>query len=173
MNKRTFALPLLVLLVAFNTAFASAKEIKLESLKAAFIFKFTNYIDWPQKSTPFTIAVLNNDEMYAALESIFEGKKVHGRDVVITHVKKIEKTDSYDVLHVKEIDSSLAPTLSHLEKQGLLVITQSEKGMNKKAIINFYLDEEDRLKFEINADQASSSNLKINSRLLNLSKAQK
>ena len=146
-------------------------DVQLEQLKAAFIYKFALYIEWPKKTEPFTIAVLKNQELYKSMKDAFEGKSIGERKVIVNHIETIEKSTKFDILHINDISATPGLMLDKLPKSGLLIITHS-KSIHPEAIINFYQDEAN-LKFEINADRAISNNLKINSRLLNLSRNQK
>jgi hypothetical protein len=41
-----------------------------EKLKAVFVYNFTRYLDWPQKSGNFVILVLGRSPIYAELADI-------------------------------------------------------------------------------------------------------
>lgn len=163
---------LLLILFVWLMPFSGVADVNLENLKAAFIFKFAHYIEWPTKPGPFVIVVLNNQKLYESMKLAFDGKTLGDRKFIVSHVEEIDKSIRPDILHLNEITPAAAAALEKISKSGLLVITHS-KSFQDLAIINFYEDSESRLKFEINASAASANDLKINSRLLNLSRSQK
>lgn len=160
-----------IILFCFFGPVAKATEVRLEHLQAAFIFKFTNYIEWPSmEDKTFNIAVYNNDEMYEALRATFDGRVVNGKNAVVINLKKFDKGFRCNILYVHE---ALPISLEHLTQKGLLTISHGNKGPQNGILINFYVDHEDKLRFEINSESAVDHSLKINSRLLKVSRPQK
>lgn len=151
-----------------------AKVVNPESLQAAYIQKFINYIDWPVSSEDkFTIAVLNNQPMYEALTEAFTNGVVLGKQVQVIYIERIEKKAVYNILHISRIDSGLIKDLSQSKLQGLLVVGKIESGSSDHLQISFHLDVDGKLRFDINQTSALEHGLKINSRLLNLARSLK
>lgn len=156
------------------SASSFAKNVNPESLQAAYIQKFINYIDWPPSvDDKFTIAVLNNPPMHEALTAAFTNGVVLGKQVQIIHIDKIEKKASYNILHISKVDQGLIKELAQLNLQGLLIVSQSESGSSEHVQISFFFDEQKKLRFDINQTSALEHSLKINSRLLNLARSLK
>lgn len=151
-----------------------AKNVNPESLQAAYIQKFINYIDWPLSTEEkFTIAVLNNQPMYEALTEAFSNGVVLGKQVQVISIDKIEKKTSYNILHVSRIDTAFIKELGQAKRQGLLVVGKIDSGASDHIQISFYFDGDGKLKFDINQTSALEHGLKINSRLLNLARSLK
>lgn len=150
------------------------KNVTFESLQAIFIYKFTMYIEWPsEKGKIFKIGVLNNKEMYLAIKDIFQGKLIRNRPVYVVNLSNLDKKDKYNILHIKKIDQNVAYEVRQLQHSGLLTVTQDDQGLAEEALINFYIEKTDKLRFEINNERSYLHDLKINSRLLNLSRRPK
>lgn len=177
--KRVFYFIRFILLgfFAFGSAHAQdSGDVNLEKLQAHFILKFTSYIEWPSSSDAFTIGVLSNPELYNTMKEVFEGKKVAGRAVVLEHLDKLDgkhNKKNYSIIHAKQIDVSLVKELNLLNSAGLLTISQDPSGLQGRALINFYVSNDGKLRFEIDNSKAEQHQLKINSRLLNLAKNSK
>lgn len=153
---------------------AYAKEVNPESLQAAYIQKFINYIEWPVSTEEkFTIAVLNNSPMFEALKVTFVNGVVLGKQVQVIHLLKLEKNASYNILHTSKVDQAFIKELSQLKTQGLLVVGQAESGPHDHLQISFFIDPDGKLRFDINQTSALEHGLKINSRLLNLARSLK
>lgn len=172
--KRFYKILFIAMALLAVSATSFAKEVNPESLQAAYIQKFINYIDWPPSpDDKFTIAVLNNQSMYEALTKAFLNGVVLGKQVNVIDIEKIEKNVSYNIIHVSKADQSFLKELKHLNRQGLLVIGHHELGACDGIQICFFFDGEQKLRFDINQTLALENSLKINSRLLNLARSLK
>ena len=57
-------------------------------MKAAFLFNFTKFVEWPEGSfedphAPIVLGIIGDDPFGDDLESIIAGQKVQGRSLVI------------------------------------------------------------------------------------------
>lgn len=175
MYFRTFLLffTLCILGTFATSAKVFAEEASLEKLQAAFIFKFTNYIEWPaQDSGTFTIGVYDNPEMFEAIKEAFAGKTVKNQPVAVSALKKLDKGTSFNILLLKNSVAAQSKDLLQLKKSGLLTVSYNPEGIAENVVINFYMSQ-NNLRFEIDNVKAGENNLKINSRLLNLAKSSK
>lgn len=146
-----------------------ADQVSVDELQAAFIYKFTNFISWPIKNnSQFKILVIKNNDVYSKLQKTFDNKTVNKLKVNVTYSDILSPTytKDKDIMiiysnHEKDLDSV------HGQKENsILTISQ---GISK-AIINFFIDENENLRFEINNQKAKELGIDINSRLLNLAK---
>src|SRR4029077_1466017 len=83
--SRRAVLALIAAAMAFaGRAFAQAIEVTESTVKAAFLYKFAGYVDWPDTALQtaggaFVIGVMGNEEVYAELQRIQPGRNVAGR----------------------------------------------------------------------------------------------
>ena len=91
-RKRNILVALLAVLGCANMAQICCGDEPTQEyrLKAAFIYNFARFIEWPDDAfadgkAPFVIAVVGDDPFNGALEQEISGKKVGGRSVVIRH----------------------------------------------------------------------------------------
>ncbi len=159
-----------IFVASLLTAPSGWAEVRVERLEAAFVQKFTHYIEWPARgSDQFTIGVMGGGESLAALREAFEGKSVGPRAVTVKAVSRLEKGEQYDIIHVGDASPAMKE-LKNLSPEGLLVISRTSGGMPDGSIINFYVADQGKLRFQIDGESAAKRGLKINSRLLNLAK---
>src|SRR5467141_4174268 len=74
-------------------------------VKAAFIYKFASYIQWPavpgsDATRPFVIGIIGKDPFGQSVDQIVRGQSVQGRAVVIKRLRGIEEAGSCDILFI-------------------------------------------------------------------------
>jgi len=151
-------------------------SIPLEyQIKAAYLYKFTRFVEWPEEALPdtlstITIGVLGEGDMYAALESIVKGKQVKGRRLGIKHFGKAEDLVFCHVLFIGRSEKiRLREILEILKGQSTLTVGEEERFARSGGMINFIIVE-NRVRLEINVRAAEEGDLKISSRLLTLAR---
>src|SRR4051812_10614388 len=70
---------------------AETPALKEHELKAAFVYNFTKFVEWPSSSfrdanAPFVVAVAGNSPCTAELEKIAKERKINGRQMIIRRV---------------------------------------------------------------------------------------
>jgi len=145
-----------------------AAEVRI---KAAFLHKFTSFVEWPPKAfarpdSPFVIGVIGADALAAELEQIVAGRDVQGRAVVVRRVRRSEPLAGLHMLFVGQAEGArLAETLSAARGHPVLTVTESEDALSHGSIINF-VAVEDKVRFDVGLPQAERGNLRISARLL-------
>jgi hypothetical protein len=169
--------PLSLLLLAFflaSPAALQAQEVSREfQLKAAFLYNFTKFVEWPARSfsgptSPIIIAVLGRNVFGAELEKAVVGRTVNGRNVV---VKSIQTSDAARGAHLVFIstveDGRLEEVKEICRGSGVLVVGETESFARRGGSITFKL-EGDKLRFEINTAAAAQGGLKVSAQLQKL-----
>lgn len=148
-----------------------AVEIDNE-VKAAFIIRFTEFIDWPERNDPgrqpLIVCVLGDHPVEPILARLTQGYIVRGRTIDIRHVANVESAGACDVVFVPDTQSAQLPALSRaLHALPVLVITNGPGLATAGSAINLFR-EGSRLRFEINPGVLEAAGLKASSRLLKL-----
>jgi hypothetical protein len=170
----------LVLLAAWaaHASHAQVSPGRLEasepSVKAAFLYKFAAYVEWPASSfangeSPFVFAILGADEAAAELERIVAGKSIHGHRASVRRVKEGDALSGVHVLFVGRGQSNIRGILRGAQRPGTLVVTEAENALDMGSAINFIVADE-RVGFEISVEAAERNGLKISSRMLNVAR---
>lgn len=167
-----------LLLVALAAQAWAQGQGRLEAteagVKAAFLYKFASYVEWPPAAlpnpdTPFVFAVAGADEVAGELERIVPGKSVQGHPATVRRVKEGESLSGVHVLFVGRGHSNLRELLRASRQPGVLIVTESERGLEMGSAINFVVSE-DRVGFEVSVASAQANGLKISSRMLNVAR---
>ena len=144
-----------------------------DDIKAAFLFSFAKFIEWPAlngQNTALVVGVMGRDSFAATLEQTVRGKTVKGRSMVVKRLTKPQEALDCHVVFIGGSDQNRAKLiLSALPVTGVLTVGEIEQFAHGGGIINF-VKEANRIRFEINVDAATRSGLRISSRLLQLAR---
>ncbi len=153
---------------------AVAAETSREYLiKAAFLYNFAKFTEWPAGSfpdsaAPLDVCVLGEDPFGGAIESI-AGKTIRGRRVAVHGVASIEAAAACHLLFISDSEATrLAGILESLRGRPVLTIAEMPGFARSGGIINLTTNPDDRIRFEINVGIAKRVGLRLSSKLLNL-----
>jgi hypothetical protein len=140
-------------------------------VKAAFIYKFAAYVDWPGAAfhgsdDPLVIGVIGEDAMAAELERLVEGRRSGGRAVQIRRIEDPAAPGNVHLLFVGHAASARLPEVAGaIDKRPVLLISETAGALGQGSMINFVLDE-GRVRFEVDLDAVQKNGLGLSSRLL-------
>jgi hypothetical protein len=161
--------PFLLALWLFAAAAAQAARIDARldvQVKAAYLYKFAGFVDWPaaafgKTDSPLVVGVAGNDELAAQLEQVVAGRSVGGHPLA---VRRMRRGDSVLGLHVLYGAGQEGAALLAAAR-GLPLLTVSDAADTPAGMIRFLVLEQ-RLRFEVALEQVAPSGLKISARLL-------
>jgi len=167
--------PLAVAPVAAQDAGQAEAEDRTREyrIKAAFIYNFAKFTEWPANSfadrgAPLRICVYGEDPFGAALEGI-AGKTVQGRRVEIARLDELSSGDACHLLFISESEApNLAGILAELQRQPILTVADMPGFADAGGIINLKINEEEKIRFEINVAKARLAGLRLSAKLLSL-----
>jgi YfiR/HmsC-like len=161
---------LLALLLLFNGAFAASVPGEYQ-VKAVFLFNFTHFVEWPADAfadaqAPFVIGVLGQDPFGSALDEAVRGESVNGRPLVVQRYSGVADLKRCQILFIdRSIDGEIEKALEALAHQRTLTVSDLDSGTPRSVIIRF-LNENQKIRLQINVDSARSAGLTISSKLL-------
>jgi hypothetical protein len=148
---------------------AAAQPVRLETqVKAAYLYKFAGFVDWPgdafaRPDSPLVIGVAGNDDLASQLEQVAAGRSVGSHPLA---VRRLHRGDSAAGLHVLYVAGAEPGAWAGLlaGARGLPVLSVGEAESSASMIRFLVVDE--RLRFEVALGQVGPSGLKISARLL-------
>jgi hypothetical protein len=159
----------LLLAICCGVASAFGQSFNEYQLKAVFLFRFTQFVEWPTKTAPdipFSICVLGNDPFAGYLEETVRDESVQNRKVAIAHYSKLEDVGRCEILFVSESERQRFKQItSQLKGRGILTVGDSGNFAQQGGMIEF-TTEEKRIRLKINVDAARAADLQISSKLL-------
>ena len=138
-------------------------------IKAAYLYNFIKYVDWPSYGDTITIGVLGGNPFGTALAPL-NGKIVKGRRLLIKEVDSLRDAQKCQIIFVSSSEKSrLQEIFENLKSARVLTVGETQGFASSGGIINF-VEENNKVRFEINADAARRTGLNISSELLKLAK---
>jgi hypothetical protein len=152
-------------------------------VKAAFVYNFGKFVDWPatafaSTNAPLVIGVLGGDPFHGDCERIVANKSINGHPVIvrqISHPVSAGQAPGYSDLkgcHILFINASesgnLPGILDALKDTSVLTVTDDLDHFAASGVIVNFVMENGSVHFEINDDAARRAGLKISSKLLML-----
>ena len=164
-----------LLCLVWNGTCAAQSDAAEYRIKAAYLYKFAGYIEWPaqafaQGDSPIVIGVAGADALADELAQIVGGRSVNGRPLM---VKKLTRQDALKGLHMLFIgrgEAHAADMLAAARSLPLLTVTElDEDRKGAAASINFVLVD-DKVRFDVDLEPAEQAGIKISSRLLTVAR---
>lgn len=184
-------LPLILLGIMTVTAGADdAAELREYQVKAAFLYNFTKFVDWPEdkmaeNDKPFIIGVICDKKHMAAFEPL-EKEQVKGKNIKIKHFNDIsvlskpeeDNSDQYKEIIQSFRDCHLLFICDSAKKQRpdiirlvqdfpVLTVTETADFSEDSSVMNF-IKKDQKIRFEVSLTAAKKSNVKVRSGLLKL-----
>jgi hypothetical protein len=194
-GREQFGAPIAAIALAFVcvlgglTAAARADEARREyRLKAAFVYRFLQFTDWPPdafdaEDAPIVVAVVGDDPFRGGLEQALAGKAVGRRPIQFESVPALAPNANAGMgdgggafdCHVLFVSPSLAPqdVLDVLRQvRGTPVLTLSDRGgeFTRAGGVLRLLVEENRVRFEVNLNAVHRQQLKMSAQVLKLAR---
>lgn len=152
----------------------SAAEVLEYRIKAAFVCKFVNYVEWPPHAfagadSPVVIGVMATDAVVDELARTAAGLSANGRPLAVRRWRRGDSVAGVQIIYVaRSEDSRLAETLAGINGQPILTVTESSH-VAPGSMINFVVVD-DKVRFDIAPQAAELSGLRISVRLLGIAR---
>lgn len=159
----------LFLILSLNLAFA---EISEYDLKAAFLERFTRFVEWPAGSDiddptkPFVIGVFGQNQLGPKIEEISDTLRIKGKRIIVRYISHMDQIVGCHLLFISgKTRKNVTDIVNFTKDKPILMVSDTKGYANKGVYINYYF-EKDKLRFEINQTAVTQSKLKMSSMLL-------
>jgi hypothetical protein len=171
-------------LVVAPQARADSEKSKEYQIKAAFLYNFINFVDWPKEKTTdnndlITIGIIGRDPFGKAFEPL-KNKQAKGKKVLIKRYislkesklskDQVEGIRKCHLLFVCRSEKEQFRSIINIVKdQNVLIVGDMNNFLKSGGMVNFVIEEQ-KIRFEINNNAAKQAKLNIRSKLLRLAK---
>lgn len=142
-------------------------------VKAAYLYNFTRFIEWPESAfpgnaSPLVIGVVGENPFGSVLEDLVRDKAANGHPLTVRRCRTADDMKSCHLLFVAGADDRDMVRILDLTRQAPVVtVGEAVPFARRGGAINFVL-KDDRVGLEINRQAAQLAGVRISSRLLNL-----
>lgn len=140
-------------------------------VKAAYLYKFAGYVEWPEGSfarpdSPLVIGVAGADALAEQLEQSVAGHSVNGRAVQVKKVRRGEALAGLHVLYLGALEkTALQEMLAASRGLALLTVSDSDEVYAMGSMINFVMAE-DKVRFDVALKPVALAHIRISARML-------
>jgi hypothetical protein len=158
----------------FQPAAILAEKTDVEnSVKAAHLFRFAQFVEWPASAftnatAPIVIGIMGQDYLSHETEQAVAGQNVSGRSVVVKRCFTIDEAERCHILFVSRSETkAVEKILAALNGKSILTVSDLERFSTLGGMIRL-IGEGNRIRFRINTVAAEKSGLIISSKLLRI-----
>lgn len=158
-----------------GTAAAERREQASErDIKAAFLYNFTKYIEWPPDAfpsagEPFRFCVLADEDFTRRVSSFVVGEGVQGRPIhfVVPSVSEIRRCQ---ILFIgRQAAGRIAALLAAVAGRPVLTVGETPDFIERGGVVLFEI-EDGRVRFDIHLGLAAHARLTVNSKLVRVAR---
>lgn len=153
---------------------AQTPPSKEYQIKAAFLFNFTQFVDWPEASlpedtTPIVIGILGKDPFGSYLEETVRNEKIKNHPLVVQRFQTVADITTCHILYitVKDKKDDLRKIFNALQSKNILTVGDANNFARQGGMVRFYT-EDNRIRIRINLNAVKDTELIISSKLLKL-----
>ena len=168
------AIGLITWAAALGACHAQEFQASEYQLKAAFLYHFAQFTEWPDKafekpSSPLVIGVLGDNPFGQLLEQTLRGKTLLQRPVVYRTIRSLdEATNNCHILFISSSEKKrLTEICMALQNRTVLTVSEVEGFLEAGGMIDF-VRQGNKIRFQINDSAAKAAGLRIRAKLLSL-----
>ena len=162
---------LLVLLLVPDPG--AAQDVSQPNLKAAFLYNFAKFAEWPADASPggpLTLCVLHDGASEDALVKLVKGASVNGRAITVSKGATTATIRACHVLYIAAAEpDTMVRILDEVKGAPVLTVGDGDAFPRRGGIVGLIV-EDGRMRFAINPDAALRAGVRLSSKLLSLAK---
>jgi len=142
------------------------------AVKAALLFNFAKFAEWPAlpPGAPLAVCVVGDEGVAASLANTVRGQNIGGHALAVRRPQDIAAWRACHLLFIAAGDAErAADALREISRLAVLTVSDGKGFSQAGGIIELYL-EDGRMRFAINVDAAERAGLRLSSRLLGLAR---
>ena len=151
---------------------ARASEFDEYAVKAAFLYNFAKFVEWPPEKfasadAPLVICIAGDNPFGPALGAI-AGKRVENHPVEVRHLPTATGLDPCHIVFLGRAEQGrYKPMLARLARLPILTVSDINDFTQAGGMIGL-VEADQRIRFNINLTEARRANLNLSSQLLKL-----
>jgi hypothetical protein len=142
-------------------------------VKAAFLFNFGKFVEWPadvlrDPTKPIVLGILGSDPFGETLDRIAGARPVQGRRLVVRRLKTLSEIKDCQILFVSTSEGDQVPAIMRaVNGAPVLTVSDIQNFTDRGGAIDLYLEQR-KVRFTINLRATDRARLRLSSQLLKI-----
>lgn len=167
----TYRCLFIFLLLCSNKNFY-AQSAREQQVKAAFLFNFSQFVDWPPTSfssahDTLVIGMLGKDMFSVYLRQTVAGEKVNNHPLAAKHYTEIDDVEECHILYINLEERKLEQAIQKLKGKNVLTVGDAPDFLEQGGMIRFFT-KDNKIQLQVNPVAVKAANLVISSRMMRL-----
>jgi hypothetical protein len=151
---------------------AAAQLVSLPGIKAAYLFNFAQFVEWPVDAVPagapLAVCIVNDAAVATALEQTIKGRTVDGHPLAVIRLAPGATMPTCHVIYLTGPDKKYSGNLiGALNGRLVLTVSDAPRFARTGGMVELFL-EGGRMKIAVNVDALQRGGVKLSSRVLQL-----
>lgn len=171
--SRTFWWLVLICFCTVASGFAQVAPRPEYEIKAAFLYKFTLFVEWPpnvrpEENRPIVIGVAGKNSFGDTLDSFVKNRTAHNRQIAVRYLNSPSEISGCHLLFICPSESQLLDDYLAAARDSAVLTVGDTPGMAARGVMINLIQRNKGLGFEINRGALERAGLKASSQLLDL-----
>jgi hypothetical protein len=168
---RRLATIVAALLLLWTTPLA-AQRVTAATLKAAFLYNFANFAEWPADALAprqtLSLCIVGDNAVADALTQTVNGRRLDTHELTVEVVQPDAHLLSCHLLYINALDvKRTGPLLASIKSSPIFTVSDGDQFAGMGGVAQLIV-ENGHIRFAFNLEAARRANLKISSKLLSL-----
>jgi hypothetical protein len=179
MRQQILACLMLVFLSVLSRPGLGQEALPEADLKAAVLYNFTKYVEWPAEAfgsadAPLVVGVYGDESFTKTLRTLLADKTAHKRPFTVRRLTSNTDAKSCHILFFQANESRRlgGQLYDTIKRSPILTVGESEEFMEQGGMVHLYTEDK-QMRFEVHPPTAENAKLTVSSRLLRLAKIRK
>jgi hypothetical protein len=153
-----------------------ATRADVNNAKANMLWNIAKFVEWPgirsegAKDVPLVFTILGEDELAVELAGVLSSKTVNGHPVFVRFARRPQDAKGSQILYVAASElARMTDVLAVVDTAATLTVSDAPGFAAHGGMVGFSSDG-DRVRFEVNLNQAERTGLKLSAKLLALAR---
>lgn len=150
------------------------EQAREADVKAAFLYNFTKYINWPPgafegTSDPFRICVVSDQQFTRSVGTLVAGETAHGRPLEVTVPRRSDLRRCHILFVGRNEAERAVGMLAATSGRAVLTVGETPGFLDQGGAVLFEV-ENNRVRFDINLGAATRAGLTVSSKLVRVAR---
>lgn len=146
----------------------AATSYKIQTI---FMYNFSKYIEWPANfsESEFRIGIIGPDELIDEVQKMATAKTTSDRKFVVQNLSSPADADQLHILLISAShDNMIEAAVAQYANSPTLVVSQTTGAIDQGTCVNFLINDQGKMQYELNIATIEDKGLKIAASLISL-----